>query len=85
MEDGARRPVAASAGKSAPEQPKTGPGIPAQMSLGEVRVWGPHMVYTGRSTKFGDTQWGKPFIVGKDGSLARCVELYTRFPHLSCF
>lgn len=28
-------------------------------------------VYVGRPTK-----WGNPFVVGKDGSQARCVELY---------
>jgi hypothetical protein len=27
------------------------------------------------------TPWGNPFVVGRDGNAARCVELYPEIPH----
>lgn len=39
----------------------------------------PDVVYIGRNPKFGDTKFGNPFRVGRDGTRDQVIELYRRW------
>ena len=55
--------------------PCRGPPVPSAGS-GVREGWRPLDMYIGRNNRFGDTTWGNPFKVGRDGDASRCCRLF---------
>jgi hypothetical protein len=39
----------------------------------------PFDVYVGRSAEWGDTKWGNPYVIGRDGNRDQVILLYERY------
>ena len=56
--------------------PRRGPPVSSAKLAASRAAWRPLDHYIGRNSRFGDTDWGNPFKVGKDGDAARCCQLF---------